>query len=162
MLWPILLLLLALALVFAEVFFPSFGMLGTGAVLVLLVAIFMAFQVGPTEGAFFLVGALGSVLGSIFVAYRLLPLTPFGKKFFLMGHNPTAEERRAVDRRIARLVGKEGRASSLLRPAGIAEIDGERVDVVSNGEPIPAGARVRVVQVDGNRVVVSQIQDGKP
>ena len=43
---------------------------------------------------------------------------------------------------------------SALRPAGIADIGGARVDVVSDGEFIEPGAAVQVVRVDGNRVVV--------
>jgi membrane-bound serine protease (ClpP class) len=41
-----------------------------------------------------------------------------------------------------------------LRPAGIAEIDGERIDVVAEGEMIEAGATIVVSRVDGNRIVV--------
>jgi membrane-bound serine protease (ClpP class) len=41
-----------------------------------------------------------------------------------------------------------------LRPAGIADIDGARVDVVSDGSVIDAGAEIVVTQVDGNRIVV--------
>ena len=48
--------------------------------------------------------------------------------------------------------------SSLLRPAGIAEIEGERVDVVSDGEFIEAGDSIAVVRVDGNRIVVRRLR----
>ena len=47
----------------------------------------------------------------------------------------------------------------MLRPAGHATIDGRRVDVVSRGEAIEAGTRIRVIEVAGNRVVVAQIQE---
>jgi membrane-bound serine protease (ClpP class) len=52
------------------------------------------------------------------------------------------------------LIGKQGVSSTPLHPAGIAEFQGERVDVVSEGELIDAGVAVKVVKVDGNRVVV--------
>jgi membrane-bound serine protease (ClpP class) len=55
------------------------------------------------------------------------------------------------------LVGKTGVAASTLRPAGIADIDGKRVDVVSDGEFIEPGESIRVDHVDGNRVVVRRI-----
>lgn len=48
-----------------------------------------------------------------------------------------------------RWLGRQGRASSVLRPAGIAEINGKRVDVVSDGELIEPGTRIEVIQVDG-------------
>ena len=52
------------------------------------------------------------------------------------------------------LGGAAGVALSDLRPAGIAEIDGRRIDVVSEGEYIPAGAAVEVVLDEGYRRVV--------
>lgn len=54
----------------------------------------------------------------------------------------------------ARLVGKRGRALTLLRPAGAAEIEGRRVDVVTEGEFVSAGTDVLVIKVEGLRVVV--------
>jgi membrane-bound serine protease (ClpP class) len=54
--------------------------------------------------------------------------------------------------------GKRGLAASPLRPAGIAEIEGERVDVVSDGEFIDAGEPITVVRVDGNRIVVRRLR----
>ena len=51
-------------------------------------------------------------------------------------------------------VGAQGTAVTTLRPAGKASIDGQRVDVVTEGEMIDAGAVVRVVRADGNRIVV--------
>jgi membrane-bound serine protease (ClpP class) len=56
------------------------------------------------------------------------------------------------------LIGKTGKASTALHPAGIAQIQGERIDVVSEGELIDAGESISVVRVDGNRVVVRRIE----
>jgi membrane-bound serine protease (ClpP class) len=53
-----------------------------------------------------------------------------------------------------RWLGKSGRAVSPLRTAGIADIEGERVDVVSDGEFIEPGAPIVVTRIDGNRIVV--------
>ncbi len=52
------------------------------------------------------------------------------------------------------LLGKNGTAASLLRPAGVVTIDGHRVDVLTAGEFIPAGTPVRVVRVEGARIFV--------
>lgn len=53
--------------------------------------------------------------------------------------------------------GHEGHAHTDLRPAGIAMIDGRKLDVVTSGESVVKGCRVRVVLVEGNRVVVRAI-----
>jgi membrane-bound serine protease (ClpP class) len=52
----------------------------------------------------------------------------------------------------------EGITLSALRPAGIAEIEGQRVDVVTKGEMVGRGDRVRVTEVEGNRVVVERLK----
>jgi membrane-bound serine protease (ClpP class) len=50
-----------------------------------------------------------------------------------------------------------GTAASYLRPAGIASIDGQRVDVLTEGEFIAAGTAIRVVRVEGARVFVEPV-----
>jgi membrane-bound serine protease (ClpP class) len=63
---------------------------------------------------------------------------------------------RAVVAGVAGLMGVEGEVLAPLRPAGVASLGGRRVDVVSRGEMIESGARVRVIELEGNRVVVAR------
>ena len=56
-----------------------------------------------------------------------------------------------------RFIGKTGTAHTPLRPAGIAELDGVRLSVVSDGDFIKAGTPVRVDRVEGKRIVVVPI-----
>lgn len=55
------------------------------------------------------------------------------------------------------LRGRVGTAASYLRPAGIASIDGRRVDVLTEGEFISAGTPIRVVRVEGARIFVEPV-----
>ena len=55
------------------------------------------------------------------------------------------------------LLGKEGDVATPLRPSGVARLEGKRYDVVTRGEMLRKGARVRVIEVSGNRVVVKEI-----
>jgi membrane-bound serine protease (ClpP class) len=57
------------------------------------------------------------------------------------------------------LVGKQGMASTDLRPAGVATVEGERIDVVTEGEYIHSGTRVEVVRAEGYRHVVRTAKD---
>jgi membrane-bound serine protease (ClpP class) len=52
------------------------------------------------------------------------------------------------------LVGRDGVAVTDLRPSGTAQVGGERLDVVTEGEYLPQGSRIQVVQSDGYRHVV--------
>ena len=54
----------------------------------------------------------------------------------------------------SKLEGRFGTALSDLRPSGIASIEGERMDVVADGEFIKAGTMLEVTRVEGRRIVV--------
>lgn len=54
-------------------------------------------------------------------------------------------------------VGDTGIAQTVLRPAGIAELNGERLNVVSEGDFIAKGEKIRVLSVDGNRICVEKV-----
>ncbi len=54
------------------------------------------------------------------------------------------------------LVGAEGITLSALRPSGIARLNEQRYDVVTRGEMLEKGTRIRVIEVSGNRIVVAR------
>ena len=54
-------------------------------------------------------------------------------------------------------VGKQGVAISPLRPAGVVEIEGKRLDVVTRGEFLAEGESVRIAQVQGRQIIVCRI-----
>ncbi len=56
------------------------------------------------------------------------------------------------------LLGKVGTVVTLLRPAGVIEIDGKHVDVVSEGQYLQPGTMVKVVSVSGSRIVVQPVK----
>jgi membrane-bound ClpP family serine protease len=58
----------------------------------------------------------------------------------------------------SRLIGKTGRSATILRPAGIAVFDGEKVDVVTDGEFIQPNVSVEVYEVAGRRVIVRRAE----
>jgi membrane-bound serine protease (ClpP class) len=154
--WGELLLALGgIALLLAEVFLiPGFGFAGILGILALLAALVMSVVGSGATPEFFIfaagriVLALLIALAASFAMLRFMPRTRFGRQLIL----DTGLAREPEDDR--RWLGKRGRASSPLRPAGIAEIEGTRVDVVSEGEMIDAGSEIEVLRVDGNRIVV--------
>lgn len=145
---------LGLALVVAEVFIPSMGVLGMAAGLSLMTSIGMAFYEDPGTGTLLLVITAVTVPIILTFGIKLFPRTPLGRKITARGFS--FEDGRAVDRRDEGLAGARGIVEAQLRPAGIARIDGRRVDVVSRGESIDAGTEVVVVEVSGNRVIVAR------
>ena len=136
---------------------PGFGIAGILGILALLAALVMS-VIGSGATPEFLMLAAGRILLSLVVALvasfallRFMPRMPFGRQLVLSTDlGPDEEED-------LRWLGKRGRAHSPLRPAGIADIEGARVDVVSDGEMIEPGTPIEVTRVDGNRIVVRQI-----
>lgn len=65
----------------------------------------------------------------------------------------------------ARYLGKTGTALTPLRPTGVIEVDGERIEVVTEGEFIAAGSQVRVVAMDRRRYfarLATALPEGEP
>jgi len=144
---------------------PGFGIAGVMGILALVAALVLSL-VGPGFTTSFLLAAAGRVVLALLFAVllsllllRFLPRLPFGRRLILKRGLATAEGYSSAPEGDAQWLGKTGRASSPLRPAGIAEIDGQRVDVVSDGEHIDAGQPIRVTRVDGNRIVVRHLNE---
>lgn len=160
--WEELLLVLAgVVLLALEVFvIPGFGLAGALGILALLAALVLSL-LGPGSTPQFLMFAAGRVVLAMLVALvaslvllRFLPRLPVGRRLILHTELDAAHGYASAPPADAQLLGKRGRTTSPLHPAGIAEFDGHRVDVVSEGEPVDAGEPIEVIRVDGNRIVV--------
>ena len=97
---------------------------------------------------------LAALVGSVLLL-RLLPQLPFGRRLILDTGMTAGLGWVSAPESDHQWLGRSGTATSPLRPAGIATIGGQRLDVVSDGAFIEAGAPVVVTRVDGNRIVVS-------
>ena len=91
---------------------------------------------------------------------RYLPSAPIFRKLLL--DPPPEEELIDLSYREAlvdfsHLVGEQGVTTTNLMPAGKAEFNGQLVDVIAEGLPIQRGMPVRVVKVQGNRVLVHAV-----
>ncbi|MFZ2651300.1 MAG: NfeD family protein [Burkholderiaceae bacterium] len=147
---------------------PGFGLAGFLGIVAILSSLALSL-VGPGDTATFILLATGRVIFALLFAVlasllllRFLPRLPFGQRLILKRGLAAAEGYASAPESDARWLGKQGRATSPLRPAGIAEIDGKRVDVVSDGEHVEAGAPIVVTRVDGNRIVVRHITNINP
>ena len=159
----LLLALLGVALLVLELLvIPGFGLAGIAGILALFAALVMSvIGSGATPEFFMLAG--GRMLLSLLVALvasfallRFMPRLPFGRQLILHSGLGTGHEHGSAPASDLRWLGKHGRTTSPLRPAGIAEIEGARVDVVSEGGMIEPGTPIEVTRVDGNRIVVRQ------
>ena len=153
MTWMLIAALMAVGMVLlvAEVaIIPGFGVAGVSSALLLAGGVFLAWsRYGITWGVCSLLIAGLLAAGIIVIA----PRTRAGRSLVLKA---AITEQHPADG-LEALVGQTGVALSTLRPTGAAEIAGRRVDVVTDGDFVVAGSRIRVVSVEGNRVVVATI-----
>ena len=162
----VLLIVGGLLLLVAEIFVtPGFGVLGSLGVAVLLSGLGLSLLgAGATWDA--VLSAVGQVALSLVVAIiaaaaflRAVPRLPFGRKLILDRELPGQAGYASPPASDLKWIGKQGTAVSSLRPAGIAHLDDERVDVVSDGEFIGPGEPIEVMRVDGNRIVVRRLHE---
>jgi membrane-bound serine protease (ClpP class) len=180
--WEILLVLLGVILMAVEVFIiPGFGVagiLGILLVLVGLIATFVPAEPGPIivprmpttwlglkTGLRVIFGGLALSLGCVWLLNKYLPQIPGGRRLFLPparaaiapagGAGGSAEA--AGSYSVVQL-GDAGTTLTKLRPAGKAQINARRVDVIAQGQMIGKGRAVEVVELAGGRVVVREMR----
>jgi len=148
----------------AEIFIPSAGVLVVLSVAAFVGSVYCAFEISPAWGISFVLAVPLVMLVAVVKGFKVFPKTLFGRRMILARPDERQEAESVdaaahdtsagVDRD---LVGKEGTARTDLRPSGSAQIGPQRYDVVSEGEYIDQGTKVRVVEVRGNRIVVEAV-----
>ncbi len=147
-----------LLLLVLELVFPS-GLLAAAALVTTLVGIVLVFKENPTAGLITVAALLVAVPvgGKVLVHYW--PRTPFGRRLFL---DAPAEQvtlaSTPLNQELEQLVGRVGQAVSDLRPCGVTNFDGRRVDVITEGIMVDAGQWVRCIDVRAGKVLVRPVE----
>ncbi|HEV3122297.1 MAG TPA: NfeD family protein [Isosphaeraceae bacterium] len=157
--WPFLFLTVGLLLLTAEVFIPSGGLIGILAISCLVLSVWKAFVYSTTMGLYFLLGLLILMPLALMLAAHLWPRTPLAKRILLRPPAPEEVDPSQIGNRLDHLVGQFGRALTPLRPSGMVDFDGRRLDGLSEEGLIPSGALVRAVQVRSGQLVVREARD---
>lgn len=156
--YAIALLVLFYLLIVAEFFLPTGGILGISSVAVLAAAIGIAFSHSVFAGATVILFVTVTTPMVIFGMLKAWPHTPIGRRMLnRRPGDPVAEPPKRTTSRgtpLDQLVGRTGTAKTDLLPSGQVEIDGEKIDAVSNGVAIDKGMPVVVTSVEAGRVHV--------
>ena len=151
------LLALGMLLLFLELFVFG-GVIGILGGILMISGVALCFhEYGAQQGWLALIGCgtLSAII--LWVGFKIMPKTAIGRRFFLAESLQKDDGYSSEDEGLVDLLDREGVTESDLRPAGIATIDGQRVNVMSDGDFISAGSRVKVSVVNSNRVIVTQI-----
>lgn len=157
-LYIIVFILIGFLLLFSELFVPG-GILGFLGFSLMGISVWLSFsEYGSDQGLYVLLFCLVGVLLFLVIAVKVLPYSFIGRQFILGKSSQLDEGYSPSDLNKSDLVGKTGVAESTLRPAGIALIDGERYDVVTEGEYVSPRTQIKVLRVDSNRIVVGSLE----
>jgi len=161
----IIMFVLGVVLILVEVFvIPGFGIAGVSGIILIIASLFLSLigsdPVLDFEGISVAIIQLSvALLGAIiliFVMAKYLPKTNIFKRFVLSDAEKT--NKGFSSHPISKdLIGAEGIALTTLRPSGTAEINGKKVDVVTESEYVEKGQKLKVIAVEGIRVVVKPI-----
>ena len=146
-------LLLGAGLMIAEVFLPGFGLPGiSGLVLIGVGVVLTSAHFGLTAAVAVLLVVVAVL--AVLITFLLRQASNGGMKRSRLFLNQKEELHDKTDMQI--LVSKKGETLSVLRPAGIGDFDGVRLNIVTEGGFIDKGQPVEIVRVEGSHIVVRQ------
>ncbi len=154
LLFAVFLYVVCAALIVAEVFIPSGGVLGVGATVALISGVLLFFQHSTAVGLIGLVVAVFMVPSLLVLAYKLLPRTRFGRRVLLAP--PVRQRGEAITDapELTKLVGRTGRVLTTMRPVGMCDFDGQRIECVAESGYVQRDTQVKAIRVDGTQVTV--------
>ena len=147
----ILMLVVGFVLVVVEIYLPGFGAPGIVGTALLIGGILLCAR-GNVALSLILLGVIVALLAVVLSLSIRSASRGRLQKSKLVLHDADAPT--VSDHDLSYYVGQEGAAMTVLRPAGIGEFNGVKLNVISEGDYIPEGARIRVRHVEGNRIVV--------
>lgn len=151
---PVLLQVIGIMVIIAEIFIPSLGVLAVIALALLSYSLYIVFtSISTTAGVIFTGLDIIVVPLIIVLGIKILAKSPLSLKRELSKQNGVVSQKEKLET----YINMKGTAVTDLRPAGMAQINSQRVDVVTDGEYIEADTPVIVTGVAGNRIVVEAI-----
>lgn len=162
----IFLFLLGMVLLTLEIFvIPGFGIAGISGTGLVIAAIFLALVKHPfqiprrelIEASYTLVYSLIITFAVVLLSFKFLPQSGLWKRLVLTQQEKTGRGFRAATSRKTYL-GKTGNTLCHLRPSGRAAFGDEILDVISEGGFIEKKKEVKVVNIEGNRIVVREVK----
>jgi len=147
--WGLILLALAFAVVVIDLFLPSAGILAAVAAVLAIGGVVCLFRYSPAWG---ISGALAVLIGGpalFVVGFKMMPHTPVGRRLILGASDPQPPGPPADAQPLSALIGSEGTVVTDLRPVGTVRVGDTKFEAVSETTLIRAGASVRITGADG-------------
>jgi membrane-bound serine protease (ClpP class) len=151
----VVLFIIGVILILAEVFIiPGFGIAGISGIAAVLVSLFFIFPNTTIAINVLLAVILFTMVTAVFM-FKKFGSSRFWKRISLESNSRdyySSSSKKSY-------LNQEAKTLSKLRPAGTIEIEGKRVDAVSEGAFIEKDKKVKIISVSGSRVVVREISE---
>ena len=152
-------LVVGLGLIVLEAFMPGFGLPGIAGVILHVVAVvFTWINHGPVAALGMTVILLSIIAIAISISLRSAANGKLSRSRIVLNETESNEAGYHSSEDMQVFLGKEGVTTTVLRPTGMAEFDGVKLNVVSDGEFIQPGNKVQIARVEGSRIVVRTIK----
>ena len=156
---PIILsLVIGIGLLVVEAFMPGFGVAGFSGIALELVAVVMTYlRHGALAAVVMMLVCLSVVAVAIALSLRSAAKGKLSRSEMILRETESDEAGYRATEDMQVFLGKEGVSVTVLRPTGMAEFDGVKLNVMSEGDFINPGVQVKIVKVDGSRVIVKPL-----
>ena len=149
---------IGIGLMVLEAFMPGFGLPGISGIILEVVAVALTWMNhGPMAALGMTLIVLSILAIAISMSLRSAANGKLSRSKLVLNDTESNEAGYRSIEDLDVFLGKEGVTTTVLRPTGMAEFDGVRLNVVSEGEFIQSGTRVQIVRVEGSRILVRTI-----
>lgn len=145
-------------LLIAEVFVPSGGLISVCALACLIGGVAIFFRHSVATGWAGIIIAIIMIPSVVIIAYRIFPKTRFGKSVTLMPSQRQPGDAIPDTPQLKELLGAVGTVITPLRPVGMCDFGGQRVECVAESGYVDKDKKVKVIDVESTRLTVRIIE----
>lgn len=155
-LMTVLIFLVGVGLLVLEVFVPGFGIAGILGTIMVIASFFLTLG-GGAEAVKWLGLSIVLAAVGVYILSKYLPNSPIYNKIVLKNTSSMNKNDVKIEAAYSTLVGKQGRAVTLLRPAGKINIEGQVLDAMTYGDFLAVDTAVVVDKVQGEKIYVNKV-----
>ena len=146
------LIIVGFCLVVVEMYIPGFGVPGISGLICLAVGLVFISGGNVFAGLLATLVVVALLCVALSISIRSATRGRFSKSRFVLKETSTSPDEQ--DNALDYYVGRTGTAKTILRPAGVAEFEGVRLNVLTDGDFIDENTKIVVERVEGNRIFV--------
>jgi len=148
--------LLCAVLLAAEIFIPSFGLIAICSMACLAGGLTIFFKLNHAAGWSSVAIAVIMIPTVLIGAYKILPKTSFGKDVLLDGPKKQKGEGISDIDELSGMLGRKGITTTVLRPVGMCDFAGKRLECVAECGYLDKDKTVEVIKIEGTQLTVRE------